>query len=160
MATLAIKGHETRGEEVIQRLEMLGGKNDYFKLDGKITHFYYYIYGENIYQAQLSRAKYVNTDLCLFTLEEFEKKYPYKVGDNVMYRGNRLLDTCKIVNMRWDKDKGECLYYLDNCDVVKVEDILYSIGVTPYEAVEDTNIAVKAIGNEENVITGCEPLRN
>lgn len=28
MARLAIRGHETRGKEVIELLEMLGGKND------------------------------------------------------------------------------------------------------------------------------------
>ena len=29
--------------------------------------------------------------------------------------------------MRWDSDKCRILYYLDNCDVIDVEDILYSI---------------------------------
>lgn len=36
MANLAIKGHATRGKEVIEILEMLGGENGYHRLAGDI----------------------------------------------------------------------------------------------------------------------------
>lgn len=42
MAKLAIKGHATRGKEVIQLLEMLGGVN-YFNLVGIETESFYCI---------------------------------------------------------------------------------------------------------------------
>lgn len=43
---LAIKGHATRGKEVIQLLEMLGGEN-WFNIGGAETDSFYYIYEDN-----------------------------------------------------------------------------------------------------------------
>lgn len=71
MTELAIKGHPTRGKEVIQLLEMLGGTNNY-KLKGEKEDFYYYIFNKNsrIYKTKsLINNKY-------FLLEEFLKKIP------------------------------------------------------------------------------------
>lgn len=84
MAQLVIKGHHTRGNEVIASLEMLGGKNTY-NLKGDEKYAYYtidrygdirgdiYIYGDD------------NNVVC-FTLEIFEDKFPYKVGDKVIIK--------------------------------------------------------------------------
>ena len=122
MANLAIKGHPTRGKEVIQLLEMLGGIN-HFKLEGE-EDFYYYIFNKNshIYKTKaLVNNKY-------FLLEEFEKTFPYKIGDRVTYKCNHLLETQIITNMRWDSDYDCVLYYLDDYNVIRVEDILYKIG--------------------------------
>ena len=81
---LAIKGHPTRGKEVIELLEMLGGVN----VDSHKGSFpdewesSYYIYRDNTIQFGkdefLLKFKFV-----IFTLEEFLDKYPYKVGDIV-----------------------------------------------------------------------------
>ena len=60
--------------------------------------------------------------------EEFEEKYPYKVGDRVTYRADKLLETQVITNMRWDSNYDCVLYYLDDCNIIIVEDILYRIG--------------------------------
>ena len=81
MAQLAIKGHKTRGKEVIQLLEMLGGENS-CNLKGVETDSFYYICKDNDIYLCLS----TNTEnFIVFTLEEFEKLYPYKVGDKVIF---------------------------------------------------------------------------
>jgi hypothetical protein len=87
---LAIKGHETRGKEVIELLEMLGGKNC-FHLHGLFSeHAYYFIGGprnDEIRAGEYMFDEYavlqMIDDMCFFTLEEFLEKYPYKVGDKV-----------------------------------------------------------------------------
>ena len=76
MAQLAIKGHLTRGKEVIEILEMLGGKNTEW-YGGSDFEEYYIIEEGYITQA------YDWTNHITFTLEEFLKKFPYKVGDKV-----------------------------------------------------------------------------
>lgn len=122
MAELAIKGHPTRGKEVIEILEMLGGIN-HFKLEGE-DDFYYYIFNKNsyIYKTKaLVNNKY-------FLLEEFEKTFPYKIGDRVVCIYNQLLEIRVIINMCWDSNFDCVLYYLDDGSIIKVEDILYKIG--------------------------------
>ena len=120
MAELAIKGHPTRGKEVIQLLEMLGANRLGYK--DTFVGFYYYIECGAI----CSSDEYP-TYSTIFTLEEFLEKYPYKVGDRVSYRADKLLETQVITNMRWDSNYDCVLYYLDNCNIIKVEDILYII---------------------------------
>lgn len=77
MINLAIKGHSTRSEEVVQILEMLGGKNVY-KYSGNDTRCAYTINCGGIidwvYSMQVDNV---------LTLEEFEQIYPYKIGDIV-----------------------------------------------------------------------------
>lgn len=126
MAELAIKGHPTRGEEVIKLLEMLGGVNKH-KIDAIRQNYVYFIDTDNIIRLlqinQLLPEQYI-----VYSLEEFEEKFPYKVGDNVTHYVGRLLETQVITNMRWDSNYDCVLYYLDNCNIIKVEDILYKIG--------------------------------
>ena len=80
MAQIAIKGHDTRGKEVIEILEMLNGKNlsQYFGDDDEAV---YSIEGGEIVIYELEDIN--NDDFVVFTLEEFLEKYPYKVGDKV-----------------------------------------------------------------------------
>lgn len=79
MTQLAIRGHATRGEEVIEILEMLGGKNSY-EYSGNCIEIHYYIANE-IYSTRISPIN-KNIFMC-FTLEKFLEKFPYKVGDRV-----------------------------------------------------------------------------
>lgn len=91
MAQLAIKGHPTRGKEVIQLLEMLGADRLGYK--DTFVGFYYYIECDVI----------VSSDKCpidaiVFTLEEFEEKFPYKVDDVVV---NHKYGKGDITRMLW-----------------------------------------------------------
>ena len=112
MAKLAIRGHETRGEEVIRILEMLGGENINVKggdvkavylisTEGTIeTHYTYY-----------KRPKNYN----VFTLEEFLEKFPYKVGDKV--QDLKSGEVFRIDYMFWDKK--DCTVYYFNPDIIQ-----------------------------------------
>ena len=95
MANLAIKGHATRGEEVIEILQMLGGKNGYHRLAGNIDSFYYYIWEDgHIYQTAMPN------NIKTFTIEEFLEKFPYKVGDIVKIPNCDV--ACRVTNMIWN----------------------------------------------------------
>ena len=79
---IAIQGHPTRGKEVIQILESLGGKNTH-KLHGKGKDCVYYYHIDSCGVIAFS-SKY---DLCnhkFYTLEEFEKEFPFKIGDKII----------------------------------------------------------------------------
>lgn len=75
---IAIRGHESRGKEVIQILESLGGINSY-KHTGDNPVIYYELHGHSIIGMCTKSAKYK-----YYTLEEFEKEFPFKIGDKVM----------------------------------------------------------------------------
>lgn len=91
MANLAIRGHATRGKEVVEILEMLGGKN-------------IYNYGGERNMWYILEDYTISTDFDLnkekgFTLEEFLEKYPYKVGDKVHIP--EYESEVRICKMRW-----------------------------------------------------------
>lgn len=93
MKTLAIHGHPTRGREVIEILEMLGGINK-AALGGDSLYIYYIDCNNRIDLSSKLQDKFVT-----FHLEEFLQKYPYKVGDNVKFKGlqkNLLFLICII----------------------------------------------------------------
>ena len=99
MSTLAIKGHPTRGSEVIALLEMLGGINVY-NLYGDESYAYYVIEHNEI---RTGISIFGNKPYTILTLEEFEAKFPYKVGDKVIkepYVGAR-----EICEMRWEDSR-------------------------------------------------------
>lgn len=126
MANLAIKGHPTRAIEVIQLLEMLGGVNA-FNLDGAEADGFYYIYKDNnkIYHCLNAGTK----SFIIYTLEEFEKLYPYKVGDKVNSPCRGCIKT--ITSMWWDTYLNAITYKIDhriytNIDQLKVVNDLQS----------------------------------
>lgn len=96
--TLAIKGHATRGKEVIEILEMLGGINTYACKAVKKTCFYFIVEGEIDYDEE----RYITDEYTIFTLEEFLEKYPYKVGDKVQHKGATSCGTVYVIeHMNW-----------------------------------------------------------
>ena len=90
---LAIKGHPTRGKEVIELLEMLGGKNPY-NYRGNYEKYYLVSQDNSIYLLD-----YLPKDVVAYTLEEFEELYPYKVGDKVIVRGYKEQGEDEITRM-------------------------------------------------------------
>ena len=78
---IAIQGHPTRGKEVIQILESLGGKNEYYQL-GSNERFVYFI--NNIGFIYSITPQMCSNKRRIYTLEEFEKEFPFKVGDKVI----------------------------------------------------------------------------
>lgn len=105
MAKLAILGHETRGHEVIEILEMLGGKNN-GHYGGSFLNCVYFInnYGHIEGCDKMTRLSYFQ-----LSLEEFLDKFPYKVGDKVR---KAEINGCigNIVNTRWDYNTNRIIY--------------------------------------------------
>ena len=93
---LAIKGHPTRGKEIIKLLEMMGGINDRGYIGTNTWKDEYYTLDNGYIRA------YDWSDDIKFTLEEFLEKYPFKVGDKV-----EVCETGKVFtigNMIWEDE--------------------------------------------------------
>ena len=106
MSKLAIKGHPTRGKEVIELLEMLGGKNDRMAF-GNNAETNYFIDKENKidYDSTLEE----DNNYTIFTIKQFEEKFHYKVGDKVRYntKNGNIGD---IISMAWDEKTKSVIY--------------------------------------------------
>lgn len=106
---LAIKGHPTRGKEVIELLEMMGGYKDSLLKDEDIydDNYFYFILAEENNAIDGYPLKYkdkVDEDYVIFTLEEFLERFTYKVGDEFCSPYD------KITEMFWDEE-DEWVYY-------------------------------------------------
>ena len=115
---LAIKGHPTRGKEVIELLEMLGGSNDQGYIGTNTWKDEYYFLDNGCIRA------YDWCDGIKFTLEEFWEKYPFKIGDKVVY--TKYGDNCDdypviIESMRWTGTTIE--YTFDDCVTCLAKDL-------------------------------------
>ena len=118
---LAIRGHLTRGKEVIELLQMMGGKNCH-NLNGLFSENAYYVIG-GPHNDEILGGEYMfgNEDIYWFTLEEFLKKYPHKVGDKVV---DGYGDTLIIKSMSWSTDCETMVYdFEDSVIVLAAEDM-------------------------------------
>ena len=116
MGNLAIKGHATRGKEVIEILKMLGGINTY-KINYTEKNLLYCLReGDNVII-----ATYPNTSITkVFTIERFLEKYPYKVRDKVsILDGTNYVFTIK--SMTWDTDLEQVVYKIKAIDDIENE---------------------------------------
>lgn len=101
---LAIRGHSTRGKEVIELLEMMGGKNN---CDSPADNLgLCYLIGDDfdICSHYFGYDDYEDGELIIFTLEEFLDRFPYKVGDEFCNPYD------KITEMFWDEE-DKIVYY-------------------------------------------------
>lgn len=127
---IAIKANPSRGKEIISLLKTLGGINS-LDLEGCGVSSFYYIDDDNIikYGWDVSSCKF------RYTLEEFEKEFPFKVGDKVKY-----ITSTGII-------KEYC--YVDNEPAYKVENMELGIIVTilvemlePYKEMNTRNVTL------------------
>lgn len=96
---IAFRGDLTRGKEVINILEMLGGINKWEYL-GDRQLCVYYINCDGIINYTSNIKGY---NLQIFTLDEFIEKYPYKIGDKVEYikYDDEEFSVYEILNVEW-----------------------------------------------------------
>lgn len=108
---LAIKGHPTRGKEVMELLEMMGGKNSNGFICSSSNRFYYILNG--YFCLDYIDSEEIN-EYIIFTLEEFLDKYPFKVGDKVFLYDNITLGC--VTGMKWDEETVKyCVYTSAEC---------------------------------------------
>ena len=114
---LAIRGHATRGKEVIELLEMMGGKNNCDCPADNLGLCYLIDDEFDICAHYFGYDDYEDGGLNIFTLEEFLEKYPYKVGDKVIDIADG--DSGIITAMKWDEDISDMKYRIafDNGDM-------------------------------------------
>ena len=86
MANLAIKGHTTRGKEVIEILEMLGGFNKHNYCADSDSLCFYVCNENNVIYYNWVNSCYEDEDTFVFTIEEFIEMFPYKIGDKVIIK--------------------------------------------------------------------------
>lgn len=108
---LAIKGHPIRGNEIITLLEMLGGYADELLDNGTDEKYAYFIVKDEnnaIDAFPIDKKDKFDFDARIFTLEEFLKKYPFKVGERVIDKA----DGCPgvVSEMKWDEDVSDMKY--------------------------------------------------
>lgn len=102
---LAIKGHLTRREEVIELLEMLSGKDSSaFRCTN--PNLIYFVLDNHVHWDYIGPDEIEKYEI--FTLEEFFDKYPYKIGDKVIdLKTNKIAEVYK---MHWSENTN-CVYY-------------------------------------------------
>ncbi len=148
MAKLYIRGHATRGKEVIGILEMLGGVNINQLLGNVDTQFYWVSSEDNFihYRGE-------HSDLTAFTLEGFLEKFPYKVGDSV---SSKYLKNYKIEKAEWESHSNKVVYKLQGAGWHSVEDL------QPYkeETIEETDTMnhTSEINLNHPVFKGCDEI--
>lgn len=114
---LAIKGHATRGKEVIKTLEMLGGvnSNDAFGDLPNNWNVGYYIFDGVISVSEVEIL--AKKEFKIYTLEEFLEKFPYKVGDKVQYKGATSCGSIfEVEEMRWEENTVKYTLCLFGCN--------------------------------------------
>ena len=79
---IAIQGHLTRGKEIIQILESLGGKKLYYS-DASDKYLVFFIDDKGYISCLHYESPIVKECSKVYTLEEFEKEFPFKIGDKV-----------------------------------------------------------------------------
>jgi hypothetical protein len=137
MAKLAIKGHTTRGKEVIEILEMLGGKNVYQYEGCNVCSCLFIDEVANAIHSELLATIYckINVKHHILTLEEFLEKFPYKVGDKVCFPDD-LSTPFTINKMWWDENANELL-----CSFIEDDIEVPVVGIRTYkeETMKETN---------------------
>ena len=107
MVKLVFAGHTNRGGEIIKLLEMLGGKNiNGFKKT--FAGFYYFINENN----EITPSDMPPANSMVYSLEDFEKEYPYKVGDLVRYFPHKV----SVISSMFITYDGDVKYAIDDVD--------------------------------------------
>lgn len=115
MAYLAIKGHATRGNEIIKILEMLGCNNN-GACTGSDTNKMYTFDGSVIDYVGLDNR---GRNFKIFTLEEFLEKFPYKVGDEISVP--ECESKVRICNIEWSG--YDIQYYTNEKEYYSAEEL-------------------------------------
>lgn len=130
MANLIFKGHATRGKELHKLLEYLGGVDCGYSQCCCVTCFYY-INREGYIEGSIMIHDYMNHRI-IMSLETFESKYPYKVGDKVQHKGATSCGSIyEVEKMRWEEDTVKYTVHLFGCNYKSAT--LHSEYLQPYK---------------------------
>lgn len=145
MCRFAIRGHTTRGKDVINILKDFGGNNIIFQHKGN-DPFYFYFIDENTLIQRDNSSNVISNYVC-FLLEDFEKKYPYKVGDKV-----RLIDyniVHEVFKIKWDNKLNRVIYDTKSDDGFESYFVAEELELYKEETRNEMLVPVKKIGSDE-----------
>ena len=135
---IAIKANPNRGKEIISLLESLGGTKT--PLSGSGVLYTYYIDDNNVI-----RYNDAPKDYKVYTLEEFEKEFPFKIGDLCIYSSD-ILGKDSVVKILGMTIENDCIMYeVGHKDIVAKHTYIYRKRETlkPYkEMKEERNITL------------------
>ena len=115
---IAIKANPNRGKEIISLLESLGSTKT--NLSGKGEHCTYYLDDNNVI-----RYNDAPKDYKVYTLEEFETQFPFKVGDLCIYSSD-VLDEDIVVKILGMTIENDCVMYeVGHRDFTKQHSYIY-----------------------------------
>lgn len=163
MKKIAIQGHPTRGREIIEILEMLGGVNE-FAADGNAIAMAdnswacYTIdpIGGFICIIGKSDDRPDSVDWKTFTLEEFIQKFPYKIGD--MVRVAEYESEVRIDDMKWDGNEIQYEVFTDMTEWYSAEEL--NLFNQPLNHNHNKNVNIDEIKkNIDNIIQYLENVK-
>ena len=107
MRKIAFLGDENNGEEILNILQLLGGDNIY-KCHCNNKGCFYYIDDENHYIISgFITQDNLEENFKLFTIEDFQKSYPHKPGEHIVFNGGSVEP---IVTFRWNEQLEDIIY--------------------------------------------------
>ena len=101
MAKLGIQGDSKRGNEVIEILQSLGGKNNAIPYSGDSWLHVYYIGEDGFIQAALDPNGFYVSDV-----QDFKERFPFKIGGLV---GDKV-----IMSLSWDEETNQVRCHFDS----------------------------------------------
>lgn len=102
MRKIAFKGHPTRHEEIMCWLARLGGRKEIPGLVPDRPQEIYFVNGDGVIHF-MDAGHVLAQHHKVFTLEEFESDFPYKVGQFVVSKHDaRLAEVLLITGVEWD----------------------------------------------------------
>lgn len=113
---IAFVGHLSRGKEIIQILKSLGGKemeSQFARLYGTNEHYIYFISKHGYIICEELTIEYKDK-YDLYTIEEFEKEFPFKIGDKCEYYSHAFNDTLPATITGFVEAGGILMYRIEN----------------------------------------------
>lgn len=138
---IAIKGHQTRGKEIIQILKNLGATS--YRIYNKYSHpeWYWYI---NKNKEIVCNPKESILGYKLYTLEEFEKEYSFKTGDLCTYYSDILNKEIVVKILRITVKNDYIVYEIDYEGSTRAHSGIYreKSSLKPYKKMQERNITL------------------
>jgi hypothetical protein len=120
MATLAIRGNNERAEDIARLFKDLGAQGEYSPCSDE-SYLYYIAHDKKVvYIIDQPDNIYRNLLFNVYTIEEFEAKFPYRVGDKVAYdeyystNEPPVEQVAHIKYMSWSCNHSDVCYTMEN----------------------------------------------
>lgn len=124
MKRIAIRGHKSEGAKIIDLLKSLGGRHE-TKWCGDREDLYYFINKYDTIDVCTEPSYVKDIEFTLYTLEEIEKLFPYRVGDKVMYKTSFSFLEDTIHELYSDGEKIQYFLKSNGGKLVSSDDLHY-----------------------------------